>query len=237
VRGEKNGRTYEYSYKYADLADILGMALPILSAQGIAFSQPLRRKEGKLFIVTRLVCGAEVQEDDGIELPTQVKPQEFGTYLSYYRRYSASTSLGISSDEDVDGPSEESKTIIDNKKSGTEQPKRGRPANPAPQQAEYTNSVPQPYETVTAKAPAVQTETNAAGIVPTDADVPSNISSKPTKEEKAAFLKQIADLGVDYHIPAFKALVQKITGKSSGLTKQEWQDVIAKIPENKDSLK
>src|ERR1035441_3561586 len=43
VKGEsKRGTPFEYTYKYADLGDVLSMCLPIFARHGIAVSQPLK---------------------------------------------------------------------------------------------------------------------------------------------------------------------------------------------------
>lgn len=92
----------EYQYNYADFADVLKMALPILSKRGISFSQPLKVKDGKLRLTTRLEGHGEVREDDGIWIPETTSPQEFGSCLTYWRRYGGCSLLGIQPDEDED---------------------------------------------------------------------------------------------------------------------------------------
>jgi hypothetical protein len=94
----------EFSYKYADLADVLGMALPILSKNGIAFSQPLLKTQNAgLRVTTRLRHeSGEWTQSDGIGIPEQLTPQEFGAILTYWRRYDGCAMLGVSPDEDTD---------------------------------------------------------------------------------------------------------------------------------------
>lgn len=93
----------QYTYKFADLADVLSMAIPVLSGEGIAFSQPFVIKDGKLRVTTKLTFGTETEQSDGLILPENIKPQELGSFISYYRRYDACSLLGIAPDEDVDG--------------------------------------------------------------------------------------------------------------------------------------
>ena len=93
----------EYSYKYADWSDVLKMALPILAKNEIAFTQPLRRIGERLVVTTRLAhSSGESQASDGIAIPENLTPQEFGSCLSYWRRYDGCSMLGISPDEDDD---------------------------------------------------------------------------------------------------------------------------------------
>jgi hypothetical protein len=94
----------EYRYKYADLADVLKMALPILAKNGIAFTQPLCLIDGKLRLTTKLThISGEWEQSDGIEISELGTPQEFGSEHSYFRRYDGTGMLGIAPDEDTDG--------------------------------------------------------------------------------------------------------------------------------------
>src|SRR5262245_30184505 len=66
----------EYQYRYADLADVLKMALPILARHEIAFTQPLRRSDGRLAVTTVLShASGEFQQSDGISIPENLSPQ------------------------------------------------------------------------------------------------------------------------------------------------------------------
>lgn len=93
----------EYSYKYADLADVLSMALPKLTVNGLAFSQPHIMTDGKLRVVSMLLhqSGQWIQSD-GIEISEAGDPQQFGAESTYFRRYDACSLLGIAPDEDTD---------------------------------------------------------------------------------------------------------------------------------------
>lgn len=93
-----------YEYKYADLADILSMALPILAKNEIAIMQPTTRKDGKLLICTHLIhSSGEFLKSDGLTLPEGLAPQEFGSIVTYWRRYDLAAMCGIAPDEDEDG--------------------------------------------------------------------------------------------------------------------------------------
>jgi hypothetical protein len=94
---------YEYTYNYADLADILAMALPRLSKQGIAFSQPHILIDGKLRVVTYLLHKTgEWMHSDGIEISEEGDPQQFGAESTYFRRYDGASFIGVAPDEDTD---------------------------------------------------------------------------------------------------------------------------------------
>ena len=105
VKGEsKTGSKYEYEYKYADLADVLAMALPILSKHGLSLSQPTFLLDNAMYIRTFLYhsSGQYLSSDYPIA-SISGDHQKMGGALSYGRRYSACTMLGIMAEEDKDG--------------------------------------------------------------------------------------------------------------------------------------
>lgn len=92
-----------YSYEYADLADVLAGVRPVLSEEGIA-------------VVQRTVVGAA-----GVQLVTELKhvgggvlesvvdigqassnPQQFGAALTYLRRYELVMLAGVAAEQDLD---------------------------------------------------------------------------------------------------------------------------------------
>lgn len=99
----KYGQT---NFSYVPLDDIMAK---IKSNEKFAFMQPLGIDEaGRQCIQCILVHeSGEVICSDPFPLPIRdgMKPQDVGSVLTYYRRYSASAFLGIASDEDNDGQS------------------------------------------------------------------------------------------------------------------------------------
>lgn len=94
----------EYSYKFADLADVLEMALPILSKYEIALLQPTQRIDGKLYIVSVIVhSSGQWFSSDGILITQESDKQGLGSEVSYSRRYDGCSLIGIMPDEDEDG--------------------------------------------------------------------------------------------------------------------------------------
>lgn len=94
----------DYSYKYADLGDILDAVLPILHKHGIALSQPPIARDGRIGCTTRLLhTSGHVEECGEFLLPTGNTPQDAGSAMTYARRYAAQSALGIAADEDADG--------------------------------------------------------------------------------------------------------------------------------------
>lgn len=95
----------EYSYKYADLGDVMDAVLPILHKHDLALTQPLVYTEnGKVGVGTRIYHSSGHVEDFGeLTLPAGNNPQAAGSALTYCRRYAACAALGIVADEDDDG--------------------------------------------------------------------------------------------------------------------------------------
>ena len=100
----KTGKAYDFSYKYADLADILSMALPRLSKQGVSVLQPHVLVDGKLRVCTYLFHkSGEWMQSDGIEISeASPDPQQMGIESTYFRRYDLASLIGVAPDEDTD---------------------------------------------------------------------------------------------------------------------------------------
>jgi hypothetical protein len=99
----------QHSYTYATLDAIFEAVRPALADSGIAIVQPLVYRDGKPYLVTRLVhsSGQSIEH----ELPIIIDPanekmnqtQAFGSALTYARRYGIETLLPISAEYDDDG--------------------------------------------------------------------------------------------------------------------------------------
>ena len=96
----------QYSYKYADLAEILTLARPICAEHGVYISQPIHAADGYLWVTSILRHAASdtnIQSEWPICAVSGLKPQVMGTNTTYARRYSLSPLLGIAADDDIDG--------------------------------------------------------------------------------------------------------------------------------------
>lgn len=104
VKGQtKAGKNYEYDYKYADLADILSAILPCLAAEEICLRQPIRRVDGKMYLVTEIHhSSGQWDRDDGIPLAPNNDPQMFGADHSYARRQGVCGMTGAAPEENED---------------------------------------------------------------------------------------------------------------------------------------
>lgn len=93
-----------FKSKYADLAAIRDAVVPVLAKYGIAVVQPVEvGDDGRAYVVTRLLKDADVLESRcPIMAGPQCKPQEFGSAMTYARRYGLASMVGISAEEDDD---------------------------------------------------------------------------------------------------------------------------------------
>lgn len=101
VYSPKSGKTYYY--KYADLADVLAMALPVLTRHELGIIQPNIFVGNQLRVVTHLIhSSGEWMCGDGFALIETGPRQDVGTDATYNRRYDLCSLLGIVADEDID---------------------------------------------------------------------------------------------------------------------------------------
>ncbi len=89
----------EYSYKYADLSDLIDATRPACGKNGLAYTQPIIGDE----LVTWLIHTSGQKIESKVRLQMNLSPQEFGSYLTYFRRYALGAILGIAGEEDDDG--------------------------------------------------------------------------------------------------------------------------------------
>jgi hypothetical protein len=107
VTGEsKDGSRVSYSYGYADLSTVTEALNPLLGKHGLAFtSKPTLTEQG--FGLVYALKHESGEADEGfwpLPDPTRVKPQDLGSWITYWRRYAflASTNT-FPSGEDDDG--------------------------------------------------------------------------------------------------------------------------------------
>lgn len=96
---KKTGKEFEYSYWYADWDTITEYTRPILSKNGLSFTQEVYDN----------ICFTHIQHDSGqtatLRCPVivpQTDMQEIGSALTYAKRYGFSLAFGIATDDDLD---------------------------------------------------------------------------------------------------------------------------------------
>ena len=102
--------TSGYNYKYADLGSIIETIKPILAKNGLGFVQPLDGKSVKT-IIFHSESGdnieGTVEIPQGVELKGMNAYQSLGSAITYLRRYSLASMLGLITEEDTDASGEQ----------------------------------------------------------------------------------------------------------------------------------
>lgn len=93
-----------YSYKYADIADVVKLTRPVLAAHGVVALTPIHAHEGGL------ACTVHLLHESGERLtlgpfpfPHGKDAQATGSMVTYHRRYALIAALGMATGEDDDG--------------------------------------------------------------------------------------------------------------------------------------
>ncbi len=126
------------SYKYADLAEVLDSIRKPLSDNALALTSLVDMHETKGTVLkTSLIhsSGESITSYYPLPDPSKVKAQDFGSALTYARRYSISCLIGIASEDDDDGENAPSPEPI--KKTFTPSPK----PTPKPSDPEYFDNL------------------------------------------------------------------------------------------------
>ena len=90
--------TKAYNYKYVDLNQILEKLQPLLREEGLILTQPIINGEVYTLIQTVEKDGGALQSS--IKLPENVKPQDMGSAITYFRRYTLVSLLALSAEDD-----------------------------------------------------------------------------------------------------------------------------------------
>jgi Protein of unknown function (DUF1018)./ERF superfamily. len=103
----KDGNNPHFKSKYATLDNIIEETRPILAKHGLAILQ-MPGGDGENVIMKTMVLhesGEWMETEPLIMRPVKSDPQGMGSCITYARRYSYSSLLSISTDEDDDGNS------------------------------------------------------------------------------------------------------------------------------------
>jgi hypothetical protein len=124
----KSGGTYKF--RYAPLEDILEMARPILSKNGLAITHLVGGTELKICLLHE--SGQYIESTVPLR-PAEAGPQAFGSEITYKRRYTVTAMLGISADDDEDGNlSNGNGFTAKPPSSGSNQPNQPQPSSEPP---------------------------------------------------------------------------------------------------------
>lgn len=94
--------------KYADLAEMIRIATPVLTKNGLSISQQPVSTDGQVGVTTTLLHTSGQWIEDTISLPLgdekgKSLAQVAGSIITYLRRYSFGAICGLATDEDTDG--------------------------------------------------------------------------------------------------------------------------------------
>lgn len=91
-----------FKNKYADLTAIFDAVRSPLSKNGLAVTQTIEVRETGMILSTKLMHSSGEWLGSEYPLPVSARPQEFGSALTYAKRYSLASIVGVSADEDDD---------------------------------------------------------------------------------------------------------------------------------------
>lgn len=199
-------------YRYADLADVIEASRKPLSKNNLAIIHQLEYVLSGYGLRTSLIHSSGESATTWYPLPdpSKIKAQDFGAALTYARRYSLSSILGIASEDDTDGQDAPP----------PEPPKKTYPQNPP--------SNPQPYQKPPPKLPPEKV----------DADLDAYLNqSHPEDAPVKSKLQMLYDFVEENAVPTdiVKGYIKQITGSvkpSSALTDFEVDVLLTKIKTN-----
>lgn len=93
----------KYTYKYADLADVTEVVMPLLAKHGLSFSSKPTIDDNGRFVLAYVLRHSSGESDSGVYPLPSGSPQEIGSALTYARRYALSAITGVAAEEDDDG--------------------------------------------------------------------------------------------------------------------------------------
>jgi len=99
----KDSKNPFFKSKYFDINKLIEVVNPVLSSNGLVLLQPI--EDNKVFskiFDSEAKQGEKVCVESCLELPNLTDPQKIGSAISYYRRYTLSSLLGLQA-EDEDG--------------------------------------------------------------------------------------------------------------------------------------
>lgn len=144
IKSARTGK--EFTYKYADLNDVLDATRPALNDQGLAVTQDVVFQDHRMVCTTRISLSSEEYVTGTFSLPEPagegVGAQDFGRVLSYVRRYSYNMTAGVAvAEEDtdanrIDAETGEAEPIESNHR---QPPRHERKPDPDPKSEPETN--------------------------------------------------------------------------------------------------
>ena len=95
----KDSKNPFFKSKYFDINKLIEVVNPVISKHGLVLLQPIQDNKVQSILIDS-ESGENVKSE--LELPNLSDPQKIGSAISYYRRYTLSSLLGLQA-EDEDG--------------------------------------------------------------------------------------------------------------------------------------
>lgn len=94
---EKDKKNPFFKSSYVSLDNVIDVVRPHLLAEKLLLIQPIEQG----CVGTRIICTESNKSIDSfIPLPENVKPQDLGSCITYFRRYTLVSLLGLSQEDD-----------------------------------------------------------------------------------------------------------------------------------------
>jgi hypothetical protein len=142
IRNPENTEVHpHFKCKYAPLSEVLNLVRPVLAKNGLSIFQSTETTESGLVGVKTMLLhesGEFIESDTLLLKPDKMTPQGAGACITYGRRYSISSILGISSEDDDDA----------NSVSGNKPQQNNRHNNNQAKQQPKTNEEKPTYEKI-----------------------------------------------------------------------------------------
>lgn len=106
--------------RYAGLDDLLRAVRPVLAKHGIAIVQMVEQRDGRPYMVSRLIHESGDTVESAWEMDWKGGPQDKGSLSTYYRRYALEALVGVCATDDDDAESVQHPT-------GRQQPQAEQP--------------------------------------------------------------------------------------------------------------
>lgn len=87
-----------FKSKYFDINQLIEQIQPFLTANKLILLQPI--KDNKVYSIIVNIENIEEQIESAIELPQLNDPQKLGSAITYYRRYTLQSLLGLQAEDD-----------------------------------------------------------------------------------------------------------------------------------------
>jgi len=95
--GKMQKDTKGYNYQYFDINQLLEKLKPLLEKHNLILLQPIKNGE----VISAIIDTEDNKEiSSSLKLPEGVKPQDMGSAITYYRRYTLVSLLAIEAEDD-----------------------------------------------------------------------------------------------------------------------------------------